>query len=216
MPIIKYNQKDIVPIILNVLSVSTRFYLSTAFKFALKYHYQDLQGKVDTNDDLDQESIMLLESLDDEIIAMMIAGVKAFLQAYSDIRYIYFDQSGEEELNERQMELALEFYAELIIDHFPGNTPKLLPHDIDENDYKKNLLVYIESLISIVHMLHELMLCAQLDTEEAIRVFGKRKKWFPGNGGDELLAGVLRVLQELAETLYQHNFEYTRYYLREK
>jgi len=212
MAIITYNYEDIVPITLSVLSVSTRGCLNTAFKFALKYYYQDLEGLVDINDDLDEESLKLLESLDDKTIRVILSIVPDFLQAYVDIRYTNLYHSAEKLLNERQIKLGVEFYDQLIIDFFPGSATEPIPDIIDENSYNENLLVYIESLISIVHMLQELILTGQLDTDEAIRLFNKRRQWGQGNHSDDLNSIVLRVLKELAKSLYEHSSSYRRYY----
>jgi hypothetical protein len=213
MSIIKYNQEDIVPVTFNVLSLCARMYLAVAFKFALKYHFQDLEGIVDADEDVDDEGVMLLQSLDDEIISMMLSAVNDTLSACREIELIHRDHSNENKCTDRLMELAVDFYGEFMLDLFQQGESKAEIDGIDGNDYKKNLLIYIECLIVIVHALQDVILGGQVDTEEAVGSYGKKREWDLGNGSGDLHLSVIRVLKVLANSLYQHRSDYRRYYL---
>jgi hypothetical protein len=216
MSIIRYNQEDIVPLTLTVLAISSKAYLVIAFKFAAKYHLKDLEGLVDTDNDIDEEDLKLLRSLNDEIIAMILSAVESTVAAWTEIDENFLYSLNKKEIDSRQKKLAAELYQHFMVDFFYRGESRIKIEGIDEDDYEQNLLIYINSLIIIVNALQDLILTGQVDMEEYDNRYGLVRQWGPDIDKGDLQSSVLRVLKEFATSLYQHRLEFLRYYARER
>jgi hypothetical protein len=139
---------------------------------------------------------------------MIWSAVKDILSSYLVIQLIYRNDSGGKEPDERQTQLALDFYNTFIIDLF-RLSPLRQNDPIDSKDYEQLLLFHISSLLTIVNLLQEINLKGQLDTEEED---GKCKIWGKGIDRGDVQDGVLKALNELGENLDKHQSTYQRYY----
>ena len=214
MAILKYNSEDLIRLVLHVLDMCADYYTGIGFKFAVRYHFTDLEGKVAT-DIVDNDSIMLLNTIDDGPVFMIGNTVNHFINAFLDIQNLYNIDFLNETVDKRSRAIAEAFYWEFMIDNFPTDEGESIygkEETWNTYDYELNLLVYIESLIRIVGCLLDVVNDAEVDIDEVYERYGIAEHWNHNFINDQPHAYALRILFELSGKLQRHLNDYHEYY----
>jgi hypothetical protein len=214
MKILTYNDEDRIPLVLYVLDLSAAYYTTIGFKFAVKEHFTDLEGKVET-DFVDNDTVLLLRMISDEPVHMIGVAVSQMNCALMDIENIYNIDYVNQDADERIEQLAEDFYWEFMIDNFPlDDGTSRYDDDVewDPNNYELNLEIYIESLVRIVSCLLELVTDGEVNVDQAYDHYLLPERWTEEYIQDQVHAYALGVLLELGHQLERHMNDFCEYY----
>jgi len=212
MAILKYKKEDQILFVLNVLDLTSYYYSGIGFKFAVRDHFPDLQGKVDT-DHIDNESIILLNTIEEEPVMMIGLAVSQITSVLLSIQTVYNIDYLNLELDERIWKLAEDFYWELMIDNFPQNDEtKRDDDDFDKDNFPLNLEIYIHSLLRICFCLLDVVTDGLVDTDQAYDAFDVPERWKLEPDDLEGYPFIVTILFDLLMDLRYHLNDYYELY----
>lgn len=218
MAILKYNDDDLILVVISVLDITSYCYARIGFKFAVRDHFPDLQGKVET-DRIDEESIFLLNNIDTNPVRMIVGCVSYLSLGSMRIRKVYESSYKDELLDERIQLLASKFYSEFVIDNFPNDAGiSRFSEDDDEYipGYEHNLYVYINSLVRLSGCLLDVVNDGQIDIDKVYDKNAIATRWQEDFITDQPHAKALRILLDLQGMLEEHLTNFWKFYKRLK
>lgn len=156
-----YKPDDIIPIVLNVLHNCFWSYACNAFKIAVKDCFPDLKGITET-DVLDDDSIALLDSVDEGLIPLLRVSIEYIGWVREAISNLYGLDAEQFLGDKRLVGLANDIYFNTTTDKFPCDGS---PDDYNDATYDLNIEMYAMSMMNVVNWLFILITTGEADLE---------------------------------------------------
>ncbi|HEY0177513.1 MAG TPA: hypothetical protein VGC08_14115 [Pedobacter sp.] len=151
---LKIGLKDLMPVVLSVLNLIEADFLRWSMKIAVKVNYKDLKGLIDF-ENIEQTEIDMLNMTEDPCIKLMMIHASKFQASAHTYANLFALNLDEIFADERIVDMAGDLYWTLIYDNEEDN----------EEGYDRDLRMFINSVLQILHSLCELVINGTADLE---------------------------------------------------
>lgn len=190
MATIKYETKDVMPIVLLVLNFMGSNLNSATFKLAFDHQYADLKGLVDP-EELDQPTTDLIELLDDPLSLLLKAFAERFIRLYDMLAVMHGINLAEVFSDKRLADMAEEIFC--LRSYYSYGL---------SDDNRTDLDIFVYSLPNVILQLKDIVVTQEFDPEEQRNWVDVDPDCFDEFEQSEL--PMVRILGDMAFTIYAY------------